>query len=66
MDGSGQSRDEIIALLFKAAMSGDMQAFARENGLDVAQLRTWRLHYLEDYARYLEAVLYKIQDQLDY
>jgi transposase-like protein len=66
MDGPGQSRDEIVALLFKAAMSGDVHAFARENDLDVNLLRTWRLRYLEDYARYLEAVLYKIQDQIDY
>jgi hypothetical protein len=47
-------------------MRGDMQAFAHENGLDVSQLRAWRLRYLEDYARYLEAVLFTIKDQLDY
>jgi hypothetical protein len=66
MDHFGNSRDEIIALLFKAAMSGDVPAFAEENGLDVAQLRTLRLRYIEDYTSFLEAMLFKIQDQIDY
>lgn len=66
MDGQRTGGGEIVALLFKAAMSGDVPAFAHENGLDVSLLRTWRLRYIEDYARYLEAVLYKIQDQIDY
>jgi hypothetical protein len=66
MEHFGNSRDEIIALLFKAAMSGDVHAFAEENGLDVAQLRTLRLRYIEDYTSFLEAMLFKIQDQIDY
>jgi hypothetical protein len=66
MQRFGTSRDEIIALLFKAAMSGDVQAFAEENDLDVAQLRTLRLRYIEDYVSFLEAMLFKIQDQIDY
>jgi hypothetical protein len=66
MESPEHSRDEIIALLFKAAMSGDPAAFARENDFDVNQLRLWRLRYMEDYVHFLEAVLFKIQDQIDY
>jgi hypothetical protein len=63
---AGHSRDEIVALLFSAAMSGNPNAFAKENHLDPALLRTWKLQYLADYVRYLEAVLYRIKDQIDY
>jgi predicted GIY-YIG superfamily endonuclease len=60
------SRDEIVALLFSAAMSGNVEAFARERGIEVATLRQWKLQYISDYVRYLEAVLYRIKDQIDY
>jgi hypothetical protein len=60
------SRDEIVALLFGAAMSGNAEAFALERGVDVATLRRWKLQYISDYVRYLESVLYRIKDQIDY
>jgi hypothetical protein len=63
---SGHTRDEIVALLFSAAMSGNADAFATANHIDPATLRTWKLQYLSDYVRYLEAVLYRIKDQIDY
>jgi hypothetical protein len=66
MDGSGRSRDEIVALLFGAAMSDDIEVFAEESGVDVSQLRMWKSLYIADYVRYLEAVLFKIKDQVDY
>jgi hypothetical protein len=66
MDGTGRSRDEIIALLFSAAMSDDIETFADESGVDIAQLRMWKSLYIADYVRYLEAVLVKIKDQIDY
>lgn len=66
MEHSTRSRDEIVALLFGAAMSGNVDAFARESGVDVAMLRQWKLQYISDYVRYLEAVLYRIKDQIDY
>lgn len=61
-----RSRDEIVALLFGAAMSGNVDAFAHQNGIDVPMLRQWKLQYISDYVRYLEAVLYRIKDQIDY
>lgn len=66
MEPHGHSRDEIVALLFSAAMSGNVEAFAGEHGIDVATLRQWKLQYISDYVRYLEAVLYRIKDQIDY
>ncbi len=66
MDAAKLSRDEIVALLFGATMSGDVEAFARENGIDVAKLRQWKVRYIEDYVQFLEAVLYRIKDQIDY
>jgi hypothetical protein len=64
--GGAHSRDEIIALLFKATMSGNPEAFARENGIDPATMRTWKVQYLADYVRFLESVLFRIKDQIDY
>jgi hypothetical protein len=66
MDVHGHSRDEIIALLFSAAMSGNIEKFAAESGIDLAVLRQWKVQYLSDYVRYLEAVLYRIKDRIDY
>jgi hypothetical protein len=66
MEVKGRSRDEIIALLFSATMSGNADAFAKEKGIDPAMLRQWKVQYLSDYVRYLEAVLYRIKDQIDY
>jgi len=66
VDVVGRSRDEIVALLFGAAMSGDIEEFAREREIDIAHLRQWKAQYLSDYVRYLEAVLFRIQDQIDY
>ena len=66
MEHQAQNRDEIVALLFAAAMSGNVEAFARERGITIATLRQWKLQYISDYVRYLEAVLYRIKDQIDY
>jgi hypothetical protein len=60
------SRDEIVALLFSAVMSGNPDAYAKQQGFDAAQLRQWKVQYISDYVRYLEAVLYQIKDQIDY
>ena len=66
IDPGKATRDEIIAVLFQAAMSGDIQRFAHENAIEVSTLRQWKVRYLEDYLQYLEAVLFRIQDQIDY
>jgi hypothetical protein len=65
-DAAGASRDEIVALLFQASMSGDLKRFAHDNGIDVATLRQLKVRHLEDYVSFLEAVLFRIKDQIDY
>ena len=47
-------------------MSANVEAFADEQGIDLALLRQWKLQYISDYVRYLEAVLYRIKDRIDY
>jgi hypothetical protein len=66
MNVAKYSREEIVALLFGATMSGDVDAFARDNNIDPVLLRQWKVHYLADYVHYLEAVLVRIKDQIDY
>jgi hypothetical protein len=66
MDVAKHSREEIVALLFGATMSGDVDAFARNNNIDPMLLRQWKVRYLADYVHYLEAVLFRIKDQIDY
>jgi hypothetical protein len=66
MEVAGRSREEIVALLFGAAMSGNVEKFVAERGIEIAQLRQWKVQYLSDYVRYLEAVLFRIKDQIDY
>jgi hypothetical protein len=66
MEPAKQTRDEIVALVFQAAMSGDVARFAAENGIDVATLRHLKLRHMEDYVAFLEAVLFRIKDQVDY
>jgi hypothetical protein len=63
---ANQTRDETVALVFQAAMSGDVARFAAENGVDVATLRQLKLRHMEDYVAFLEAVLFRIKDQVDY
>ena len=66
MEATSRTRDEIVALLFSAAMSGNAEAYARKNAIDPVQLGKWKTQYISDYVRYLEAVLYRIKDQIDY
>ena len=53
-------------MLVSAAMSGDSDAYAQKHGIEPAQMRGWKVQYISDYVRYLEAVLFRIKDQIDY
>jgi hypothetical protein len=66
MEAPARSRDEIVAFLFSATMSGNAETYAAQNGVANAVLRQWKVQYLADYVRYLEAVLLRIKDQIDY
>ncbi len=53
----GPSTEQIIAVLFQAAMSGDETAWARSNDVDPKLLQMWRFTHAQEYIAYLEKVL---------
>jgi hypothetical protein len=57
----GPSTEQIIAVLFQAAMSGDDAAWARANDVDPKLLQMWRFTHAQEYIAYLEGVLRTIR-----
>ena len=57
----GPSTEQIIAVLFQAAMSGDEAAWARANDVDPKLLQMWRFTHAQEYIAYLEKVLRTIR-----
>jgi hypothetical protein len=57
----GPSTEQIIAVLFGAAMSGDEAAWARANDVDPKLLQMWRFTHAQEYIAYLEKVLRTIR-----
>lgn len=53
--------DEIVAMLFSAAMSGDETAWATERELDPKLLTMWKFTHSQEYIVYLEGVLRMIR-----
>ncbi len=53
--------DEIVAMLFGAAMSGDEAAWARGHELDPKLLQMWKFTHAQEYITYLEKVLRMIR-----
>ena len=49
--------DQIVAVLFQAAMSGDEVKFAQENEVDPKLLQMWKFTHAQEYITYLEKVL---------
>jgi hypothetical protein len=49
--------DEIVATLFRAAMSGDRDAYAREHDLDPKLLELWTFTHSREYIAHLEKLL---------
>jgi hypothetical protein len=57
------SADEIVAVLFGAAMSGDETAWAQANGVDPKLLQMWKFTHAQEYIAYLEKVLRMIRSR---
>jgi hypothetical protein len=51
------SSDEIVVILFQAAMSGDAAVWAREHELDPKLLDMWKFTHAQEYIAYLEKLL---------
>ena len=55
------STEEIVALLFGAAMSGDEAAWAAQRDVDPKLLAMWKFTHSQEYIAYLEGVLRMIR-----
>ena len=53
--------DQIVAMLFAAAMSGDEAAWARAKDIDPKLLAMWKFTHAQEYITYLEKVLRMIR-----
>ncbi len=56
-DAPEPTADEIVAILFRAAMSGDRDAYAIEQGLDPKLLEMWTFTHSREYIAHLEKLL---------
>jgi hypothetical protein len=55
--------DQIVAVLFQAAMSGDDVKFAQDNEVDPKLLQMWKFTHAQEYITYLEKVLRLIKSR---
>ena len=53
--------EQVVAILFQAAMSGDEAAWARANDADPKLLQMWKFTHAQEYITYLEKVLRMIR-----
>jgi hypothetical protein len=51
------SGDQIVTMLFHAAMSGDEVKWAQENEIDHKLIQMWKYTHAQEYIAYLEKVL---------
>lgn len=56
-EGPEPTAEEIVAILFRAAMSGDRDAYAREHDLDPKLLELWTFTHSREYIAHLEKLL---------
>ncbi len=59
----GPTSDEIVVILFQAAMSGDPAKYAREHQLDPKLLDMWKFTHAQEYIAYLEKLLRVIKSR---
>jgi hypothetical protein len=56
-DAPEPTAEEIVAILFRAAMSGDRDAYAAEHDLDPKLLEMWTFTHSREYIAHLENLL---------
>ncbi len=59
--GEEPTSEQVVAILFQAAMSGDEAAWARANDADPKLLQMWKFTHAQEYITYLEKVLRMIR-----
>ena len=60
---SEPTAEEIVAILFRAAMSGDRDRYAREHDLDPKLLEMWTFTHSREYIAHLERLLRLMKDR---
>lgn len=60
-DSGEPTSEQITAMLFSAAMSGDEAAWARDNEIDPKLLQMWKFTHAQEYIIYLEKLLRMIR-----
>jgi hypothetical protein len=56
-DAPEPTTEEIVATLFRAAMSGDRDTYAKEHDLDPKLLEVWTFTHSREYISHLEKLL---------
>jgi hypothetical protein len=56
-DGTEPTAEQVVGILFQAAMSEDPQVWAQTNGIDPKLLQVWKFTHAQEYITYLEKVL---------
>ncbi len=49
--------EQVVRILFQAAMSEDPEVWAQTNGIDLKLLQVWKFTHAQEYITYLEKVL---------
>ena len=62
-DAPEPTAEEIVAILFRAAMSGDREMYAREHDLDPKLLELWTFTHSREYIAHLEKLLRMMKDR---
>jgi hypothetical protein len=62
-DGDGPTSEQIVAILFQAATSGDEAAWAAKHDVDPKLLKMWKFTHAQEYIAYLETVLRMIKSR---
>lgn len=61
--GDEPTGEQIVAILFQAAMSGDEVAWAKTSGIDPKLLQMWKFTHAQEYITYLEKVLRMVKSR---
>lgn len=62
-DQNEPTSEQIVAVLFQAAMSGDAAKWASDNSLDPKLIEMWKFTHAQEYITYLEKVLRVIKER---
>ena len=62
-DAPEPTTEEIVAILFRAAMSGDRDRYAAEHDLDPKLLEMWTFTHSREYIAHLEKNLRLMKDR---